>query len=190
MRTLVATLFLFGSGLFHAETGAGQLRAEPGNASQAQEVPFPGRPPVPLASATTGTAAMVQGGPSYGRVVIGTTLGAVVGGAAGLGMVAMIRGEPADGHMFPAGDLLAGAVLGSIPGMYLGARLSSGRQGNPWVTGAASVGGTALGILVGAAVGGLLAPGDTGKAPEILGVALGVAVPLGLTSLAEWRSAQ
>jgi hypothetical protein len=54
---------------------------------------------------------------------MGTTLGAIVGGATGLGIIAMTRGEPADGSMLPWGDLAAGAVLGSIPGMYLGARL-------------------------------------------------------------------
>jgi hypothetical protein len=129
-------------------------------------------------------------GVSQPRIASGTLAGAIVGGAVGLGVVAMTRGERADGDMFPWADLAAGAVLGSVPGMYLGARLSSGGEGNPLATGAAAVGGTALGIAAGVAVGGMLARGDTGKAPEILGIALGVAIPVGLTSFAEWWTAR
>jgi hypothetical protein len=102
----------------------------------------------------------------------------------------MTRGQTSDGNMFPWADLAAGALLGSIPGMYLGARAGSGREGNPWLTGAASVGGTALGLAAGVAVGSLLAQGNAGQSPEIIGIGLGVAIPLALTSLAEWSTAR
>jgi hypothetical protein len=59
----------------------------------------------------------VQAGPSYERILIGTTIGAIAGGAAGLGIVAITRGDPGDANMLPWADLAAGAVLGSIPGM-------------------------------------------------------------------------
>jgi hypothetical protein len=132
--------------------------------------------------------ARVQVGPSYQRVLVGTALGAVAGAAAGAGLVAITRGDPGDGNMLPWGDVAAGAVLGAVPGMYLGSRIASGGAGNPWLTGATAVGGTALGVLAGVALGTALAGGDAGKAPEVFGIAVGLAVPIGLTSLVEWRT--
>jgi hypothetical protein len=130
----------------------------------------------------------VQQQSPYSRVLTGTAVGGVVGAAAGLGIAAIIR-QPGDAEMFPA-DLLVGTVVGAAAGMYLGARIGSGRQGNPWLTGAAVVGGAGLGILAGILVGDQLAGAGAGLAPEVVGVALGVGIPIGLTSYAEWRTSR
>jgi hypothetical protein len=190
MRILIMLLSLLGAGLVITEAGNGQLQAESGNAGHPSDG-FGSESRVALAATSGARAAGMQpGGPSYERIAIGTMLGAVVGGATGMGIIGVTRGQPSDANMFPWADLAAGAVLGSAAGMYLGARLSSSRQGSSWMTGAAAVGGTALGVLAGVAAGSLLAEGNTGRAPEVLGFGLGVAIPLALTSFAEWSTAR
>jgi hypothetical protein len=138
----------------------------------------------------TWPAAAVQAAvaPSYGRVLLGTALGGLAGGTAGLGIVALTR-QPGDAEMFPA-DIVAGTVLGSTAGMFLGARVASGGAGNPWITAVAAIGGTALGVAAGLLVGDALANRTGGKAPEVLGIGLGIALPLALTAAAEHAMAR
>ncbi|CAN5752713.1 hypothetical protein BH23GEM6_BH23GEM6_13120 [soil metagenome] len=191
MRIFATVLFLVAVGHIATDPAYGQFPTDPLNAGQSLAEAFGGElPATPISAFDYNSPTTVLIRPSLERVVIGTTVGAIIGGAAGLGVVAMTRGEPADGNMLPWGDLAAGTVLGSIPGMYLGARIASGRQGNPWLTGAAAVGGTALGLIAGAAIGGLLAQADTGKAPEVIGLAIAVAIPVGVTSWVESRTAR
>jgi hypothetical protein len=135
------------------------------------------------------TPASSRAGPPIERVVLGTTIGAIAGAGVGLGIVAMTRKQTsADENMLPGAQYVAGAVIGSIPGMLLGAHIANGQRGNPLLTGVAAVGGTALGLLAGGVVGNRLAQGDTGKAPEVVGVSLAVAIPVVLTSLVERRT--
>jgi hypothetical protein len=169
-------------------TANGQLRGETLSNRLTENRPIPAGSASAAGLLPAPTSVQTEAAPgSVGRIAAATTAGAVIGGAAGFGIVALTRGEPADGNMFPAGDLLAGTIIGAIPGMYIGARMGSGRSGNPWLTGAAAVGGTALGLMTGAVVGAALSGSDTGKAPELFGVALAVAIPVSLTAYAEAR---
>jgi hypothetical protein len=190
MKKVVVFVLVLGTGILTTNVVHGQILSEPWPAGipRAQSHPM---------DATFGSSIIPHTHPSatapaqarYERVATGTLLGAAAGGAAGLAVVALLRGDPGDANMFPWADLAAGAVLGSIPGMYLGARLSNERRGNPFLTGTSAVGGTALGLVAGLAVGTLLAEGNTGLVPVVLGTALGIAVPVGLTSFVEWRTA-
>jgi hypothetical protein len=183
MRRLATSILILVSLGVSASAARGQVRAD-----GPTRIPFEAvRSDTWLGPVETTTGVQVSAAP-YARVLTGTTIGAVIGGAAGLALAATLRGESAEVDMFPWAGLVAASVLGSIPGMYAGARIGSGGQGSAWRTGAAAVGGTALGLLASVAVGGALAQADTGKAPEVFGIAIGIAVPLALTSLTEWRT--
>jgi hypothetical protein len=186
-RFLASQWLLYGLGLFAAAPAHGQLRA-----GEVLGSPTPSavvwEMPVSLNwDVTASPAAMTRGSLTFDRVLVGTTLGAMAGGAAGLGLAAALEGDSRDGDYFPWVNRLAGAVLGSIPGMYVGARISSDGSGNPWLTGAAAVGGTALGVVAGGFAAILMSETIGGSAPEFVGLAVGVAVPLVSTALVETR---
>jgi hypothetical protein len=187
MRPSVAAMILLALGLLHAELGHGQVLKEPASVGPPVEMRAHYDLSPPLSMAVPIPTHEVNGEPSYGQVLFGTGLGAVLGGAVGAGVGHVLWGEPADYTMIPGLGLASGAILGSVPGMYLGARWASGRAGHPVLTGAAAVGGAALGVLVGGVVYDAVYQRDGAKAPAVLGLALGVSVSLNLTSLAEWR---
>jgi hypothetical protein len=191
MKSLSVLSLLFGMGLSVTGTADGQIRPEPWTDRQpaSSRLHRESLNVSPLGRGSELTTVW-RDVPSYPRVAVGTTIGGVLGGAAGLAIVAATREKPADASMFPWVDLAAGGVLGSTTGMYLGARMSSGGQGNPWLTGAAAVGGTALGVLGGLVIGDLLSQGTGGKVPEILGTAIGISIPLGVTSFVEWKASR
>lgn len=185
MRSLATAAMLFALGLLHAEAGHGQVLDESWSGIATEEVQDQLAAPTDLAVPVP--VDRVGGEPSYRRVLVGTAVGGVVGAAVGAGVGHLLWGKPRDYTMFPGLDLAFGAVLGTVPGVFVGARRASGGAGHPLATGAAALGGVALGLLVGGSVYDAVYQRDGAKAPAILGVGLGVSISLGVPSFTEWK---
>jgi hypothetical protein len=109
-------------------------------------------------------ASVAQAAP-FSEVLIGTAIGASLGGLVGVGAGLLVYAvtERPDAEMFGAlPQIAAGGALGMAAGSWMGARAANDRRGNPWATAAASVVGVAAGMGLGLLVGDATASTATG----------------------------